>query len=243
MQFKFKFEVTPIFRYNLQMPTQKDAKAKPRSVRSDGVETRAHILQTAGRLFALKGYGRITSKEICEAAGTNMAAVNYHFGDKAGLYGAVLVAAHAQLVQLTDLENLQRTDQDHQGKLRALITLFVQRSADPALSWGLSVLVHELMAPSQHVATLVQVAVLPKVRIMMGLVSQLLELPAGHPAVQRALAFVVLPCVMLVIAPKDELKHILPALTDQPAALIDDMTDYALAGLHALKRKYQPAQA
>lgn len=238
MQFKFEFEKMAAFRYTSPMPTPKDPKV--RSVRSDGVETRAHILQTAGQLFALKGYGRITSKEICEAAGTNIAAVNYHFGDKAGLYGAVLVAAHAQLVQLADLEDIQRTDQYPQQKLRALLTLFVERAADPTLSWGLSVLVHELMAPSRHVAALLQVAVQPKVRIMLGLVAQLLDLPVAHPAVQRALAFVVLPCIMLVIAPKDELRHLLPALTDH-AALIDDMSDYALAGLAALKRKHQAA--
>lgn len=231
------------FRYTLPMPSPLFDIPKPRSARSDGIETRAHILQTAGQLFALKGYGRVTSKEICEAAGTNIAAVNYHFGDKAGLYGAVLVAAHAQLVQLAELENIEDSGQTPPQKLRAVLTLFVERAANPSLSWGLSVLVHELMAPSRHVTTMMQVAVLPKVKIMLGLVAQLLELPATHPAVQRALAFVVLPCVMLVIAPKDELRHILPAVTNQPAVLIDDMCDYALAGLAVLKKKYQVAPA
>lgn len=231
------------FRYTLPMPSPLLDSPKPRSARSDGVETRSHILQTAGQLFALKGYGRVTSKEICEAAGTNIAAVNYHFGDKAGLYGAVLVAAHAQLVQLAELENIEHSAQEPSQKLRAVLTLFVERAANPSLSWGLSVLVHEIMAPSRHVTAMLQVAVLPKVKIMLGLVAQLLDLPVTHPAVQRALAFVVLPCVMLVIAPKDELRHILPAVTNQPAVLIDDMCDYALAGLAVLKKKYRSAPA
>lgn len=220
-------------------PVKKVIKAKSRVSRSDGEETRGQILQTAGRLFAQKGYGRTTSKEICQAAGANMAAVNYHFGDKDRLYAAVLVDAHAQLVQLSDLEQIHQTIQSHEKKLQALIRLFLQRSSDPTLSWGLSVLVHELMAPSRHVPALIQAAVLPKVRVMMGLIAEILGLPVDHPAAQRGLAFVVLPCIMLVIAPTDMLKRVLPALPSEPDALIEDMTAYALGGLSSIKRRHQ----
>jgi AcrR family transcriptional regulator len=90
----------------MPIPTKPADKKTPRATRSDGNETRSLILQTAGRLFAERGYERTTSKEICAAAGTNIAAVNYHFGNKEGLYAAVLVEAHAQLIQLGDLQHL-----------------------------------------------------------------------------------------------------------------------------------------
>lgn len=43
----------------------------------------------ASKIFAEKGFRETTVAEICEAAGANIAAVNYHFGDKESLYDAV----------------------------------------------------------------------------------------------------------------------------------------------------------
>ena len=39
--------------------------------------------------MAEKGFAAVTSKEICESAGVNNAAVNYHFGSRDGLHRAV----------------------------------------------------------------------------------------------------------------------------------------------------------
>ena len=46
--------------------------------------TREKLLDVAGRIFADRGYRAATIREICLAAGANVAAVNYHFGDKMG---------------------------------------------------------------------------------------------------------------------------------------------------------------
>jgi len=223
-------------------PARRFAKSRPRSVRSDGAQTRDQILQVAGRVFAEKGFERTTSREICTTAGTNMAAVNYHFGGKDGMYKAVLVEAHGQLVRLDDLEAIRQSG-SAQTQLRALIRLFVRRALRPALPWGLRVLLHELMAPSTHVPALLQQAVLPKIRVMIAMVAAVLGLTDDDPAAQRALAFVVLPCVMLVIAPRDVLRHALPALTSDAEALVDDMTSYALAGLKAIARQRRKTDA
>jgi len=48
------------------------------------------ILKTALRLFAEKGLKGVTVREICAAAGANVALVNYHFQSKEGLYRACL---------------------------------------------------------------------------------------------------------------------------------------------------------
>ena len=51
----------------------------------------------------------------------------------------------------------------------------------------------------------------------------------------------VMPCIMLAVAPKNVLKQILPNVTASPQALVDDLADYAWAGLQSIKRKYQPS--
>jgi len=52
-------------------------------------KTKERLLQAAGEIFAEKGYHDATVAEICEAAEANIAAVNYHFGDKEKLYDEV----------------------------------------------------------------------------------------------------------------------------------------------------------
>lgn len=215
-------------------PIQRPAPVRSRAARSDGLETRAHILEVAGRTFAERGFERTTSREICTRAGTNLAAVNYHFGGKGGLYDAVLVQAHNQLVELNDLEALWRGPDTPRAKLRALIALFVRRASGPALPWGLRVLTHELMAPTSHVPVLIERAMLPKIRVVMAIIASVLGVSDGDPVVQRALAMVVMPCVMLVVAPRDVLHQVLPAVAADPHTLVDDMACYALAGLEAI---------
>lgn len=48
--------------------------------------TRLRLLDAAVELFAEQGYRRTTVREIVDAAGANIAAVNYHFGGKEKLY-------------------------------------------------------------------------------------------------------------------------------------------------------------
>ena len=63
--------------------------ADARKYRAGGVEARQHLLMTALRLFSEKGFAKTSTRAIAEAAGVNIAAISYYFGDKAGLYRSV----------------------------------------------------------------------------------------------------------------------------------------------------------
>ena len=49
-------------------------------------DTATRILDAAGPIFADKGFDRATVRDICQAAGVNLAGVNYYFRDKERLY-------------------------------------------------------------------------------------------------------------------------------------------------------------
>lgn len=49
-------------------------------------DTKQRLLETAEALFAEKGYDAVSVREITNAAGTHLSAVNYHFNDKHNLY-------------------------------------------------------------------------------------------------------------------------------------------------------------
>ncbi len=63
-----------------------------RKPRSDGEQSRERLRVAAMRLFAEQGYARTSTREIAQAAGANVAAISYYFGDKAGLYRAAFDA-------------------------------------------------------------------------------------------------------------------------------------------------------
>jgi TetR/AcrR family transcriptional regulator, regulator of cefoperazone and chloramphenicol sensitivity len=52
--------------------------------------TRLRLIDAAGSLFADKGFSETTIRDICDKAGANIAAVNYHFSGKMELYEAAL---------------------------------------------------------------------------------------------------------------------------------------------------------
>jgi AcrR family transcriptional regulator len=54
--------------------------------RKGALKTSKSLLAAASDVFAEKGYRDATIAEICKLAGANVAAVNYHFGDKETLY-------------------------------------------------------------------------------------------------------------------------------------------------------------
>ncbi len=56
--------------------------------------TRARLLEAAGREFADRGFAGARVRAICDRAGANLAAVNYHFGDKERLYEEAVLEAH-----------------------------------------------------------------------------------------------------------------------------------------------------
>ncbi len=56
--------------------------------------TKVRLLEAAGEEFAAKGFEGATVRDICERAGANQAAINYHFGSKEHLYEQTVLHAH-----------------------------------------------------------------------------------------------------------------------------------------------------
>ncbi len=66
--------------------------------------TKERLLKAACEVFAEKGFRDATVAEICEAAGANIAAINYHFGDKETLYDEVWHCAFSLAIETYPLD-------------------------------------------------------------------------------------------------------------------------------------------
>ena len=82
-------------------------------------QTKSRILQTAEILFANEGIATTSLRRITAEAGANLAAVNYHFGNKQNLVHEVF---------------RQRLDKLNSDRIKRLDKLLKQ-SGQPELEW------------------------------------------------------------------------------------------------------------
>lgn len=88
--------------------------------------TREVLLDTAERLFAERGIGGASLRAITGAAGTNLAAVNYHFGSKEGLVRALFTRRLGPLNQQR-LERLAECEaEDGPPAVECVLRAFVE---------------------------------------------------------------------------------------------------------------------
>ncbi len=111
-----------------------------------GVCARARLVHEATRIFAEKGFAKASTREICHAAGVNIASIHYYFKDKRGLYRAVLLKPieflDAQLARFDD-EAVPLPD-----ALRQFMSAFLCPSGDQWAAWCMRLHLREMLEPS-----------------------------------------------------------------------------------------------
>ena len=211
-----------------------------KTARVDGEATRARILEEAGRLFALHGYAETTGKAIAEAAGADLASINYHFGSRSGLYEAVLAEAHRRVISLADLSQLAERDLAPSEQLLALLESIVG-SVLGEEGWHVRVLAREIGSPSSHLHQLFGTEIAPKLVHVLGIVSAITGIPEDDPALLRCLLSVAAPFLMLLIG--SNLPGPVQAVMQMPRDdLVRHLHGFAMAGLKHIGEQHAAAR-
>jgi AcrR family transcriptional regulator len=220
-------------------PTDRGARSLRRHDRGAGHErdeTRARLLEEARRLFAAHGFRRVTVRQICEAASANVAAVNYHFGDKRGLYQEVLDGAIAIMQETTEQARQAGEGGTSEDKLRAYIRVFLQRVAKGRDSWIHQMMTHEMADPTDALDHIVHEVIQPRIDYMRQQVGDMLGLPAGDDRVLRCVLSVQSQFHVAVAHPVS--KRLVPGVSSDPAAmetLAQHIADFSIGGIRAMK--------
>ncbi len=115
----------------------------------NGKATKALVLEAACDVFAAEGYHEGTVAKICEAAGANRAAVNYHFGDKENLYREVWRRALAAALEAYPLQP-QEANPAPEEKLRTFMRSLLLRAFDPGpAGWFTRLMAFEITDPQR----------------------------------------------------------------------------------------------
>ena len=111
-------------------------------------KTREKLVEAAGRLFAERGYKRVTVRDIVQKAETHLSALNYHFGSKEELYREALLKA-------CSIASFSPGDQEALLKLEPREALYIviseslkQHGEKAGLNWENDIITRECWEPS-----------------------------------------------------------------------------------------------
>lgn len=158
-------------------------------------ETKQALLEAAAEVFAEVGFRNATVREICQRAGANIAAVNYHFGDKEALYCAVLRYTQEQALEKFPLNLGLKPNAPAEQRLKAFVRSFVLRIfADGPVAWHGRMLSREMIEPTGALDMLVQEKIRPQAVQLRGIVHELLGQGASDEQVRLCCFSVVSQC-------------------------------------------------
>lgn len=135
--------------------------------------TKARLLDAAGEEFADKGFELARVRTICERAGANLAAINYHFGDKETLYVEVLREAHRCGLE-PDNESLD-SGLTPALRLRSFIHHFLGRvlSMNRPEDWQHRLMLREMISPTSFSEILVREGIRPRFERIKALMTEI----------------------------------------------------------------------
>ena len=205
-------------------------------------DTEKRLLDAGGEVFAEFGYRAATIRQICEKAGANVAAVNYYFRDKEGLYLAVLRSvpdAHAKKYpSQVDLN----PDATAEQQLRVYVQSMIHRVFDAGRpGWHSKIIAREMVEPTRALETLLEDVARPLHRQLASIVRRLLGSAATDENVRLGALSVMGQCVYYHHA-RTVLKRLYPKQmygAEDIARLVDHITEFSLAGLQELARRKQ----
>jgi AcrR family transcriptional regulator len=199
-------------------------------------ETRERLLKAAAQLFADRGFKKVTVRDICRVARANVASVNYHFGDKTGLYREVLQLAIETMRSTNDAARQAGEGLPVDERLRQYISVSMCRAMTSGSGLWISRLIHrEMTDPTPTFDTIVEQAFRPRVDDLAAMVAEILGCEPGDPRVSQCVASIHAQWMLFVPNPvASRFRAKLQLRTDDAVRLADHIATFSLAGIHAL---------
>jgi len=212
-------------------------------LRRDGVETRRRILEAACVVFSEKGYRRATHAEICKRAGTNTAAINYHFHDKQTLYVEAWRLAFHRSIDAHPPDGGVAPGAPPEERLGGRIGSIMHRILDPQ-SHEFGIVHKEHANPTGLLAEVTRECIEPLRRQMTQIVRELLGDEAPDEQVHLCQMSIMAQCLHIMVRQKHNRiygkfgKAVIPPPVDvDVAVLAEHVTQFSLAAIREIRRQ------
>ena len=213
--------------------SQRAPRTTPGPSREHAGTTRARLLEAAAEIFAEAGYHQAQIRRICARAGANIALVNYHFGDKLGLYTEVL--RHSVRSGHVDaIRGALNQSGSAEDILRAIIKARMRgMSTGDLADRQFRIFIHELAHPTAAMGRVIDDVVRPIYNRVLELVGRMIG-RAPDDEKTRLCAYSVMGQMMLYALAGPVVQRLWPGLkmsSGQLDRIADHIGDFSLAYL------------
>jgi len=200
-------------------------------------DTKKRIIETAGNIFAESGFQNTTVRQICRQAGVNIAAINYHFGDKKGLYLAVLRYGKDSAFQRHPLDIMMDETSAPQDRLKDFVSRFIGRVKEcheGEFPWVRKLIAHELFRPTEGLDMVAEEGIKPIFRTLSAIIREILGRDAAEDTVNLCCASIVSQSLFFFYA-QPMIKRLFPGKDYTDTKLIaDHITRFSLNAIKEL---------
>ena len=198
------------------------------------------LLNAAAVVFAERGFRAASIREICTRAGANVAAVNYHFGDKEALYLEVLKDTLRCTREKYPPDMGLKPGSSMEQKFRAYVHSFLLRifDAEPQACHG-KLLSREMVEPTAALDALVQAEMRPMSMQLQKIVRELLG-PRPADKTVRLCTMSVVSQIVFYHHCRPVIERLHPELryaAKDIELLADHISSFSLAAIRGLGRK------
>jgi AcrR family transcriptional regulator len=206
--------------------------------REDAVRTQERLLAAAGEAFAEKGYREATVSEICGRAKSNVAAVNYHFGDKETLYIKAWRHAFYESLKVHPPDGGVSADAPPEERLRGRVKALLRRVTG-AKNYEFLIVLRELASPTGLLDEVTRKDLRPLREKMEGLIRELLGPHASETQVRFCATGIVSQCVIPMLMRRmdqggREGGSDYPGI-DDIESYADHVVEFSLAGIRSVR--------
>lgn len=203
-------------------------------------DTRERLIEAASHVFIEQGFKAAKIRDIVKHARANLAAINYYFGGKEGLYAAVIQHT-ASLVLEEQSQGLgAHAASSPEDQLNEYIRIFLKRLLDDTVQarWG-KLIARETVEPTAAFDMVVEKYILPAHAELKKIIRAILGVGASEQSVRRSAMSVVGLCLYYQTA-RRAVGRLDPDISFTPAEvtrLAEFITAFSLAGLRDLAQK------
>lgn len=189
-------------------------------------QTRQRLLEAAAEEFAEHGFRGATVRNICKRAGANIAAVNYHFGDKLQLYTATLQYGMDLAIQQYPPTMGVTPESPVADRLRGFIRgLLYRMLAKGAHAWHGHLWAREMIEPTPAIDAVIRDTVRPMADMLHDMVREIVGPDAPDDCVRRGALSIVGQCCFYRHA-REMLTRMYPGCSTHDPACLDKLADH-----------------
>ena len=205
------------------------------------LSTKERILKSAGDIFGQKGFRDSTIRMIAKAAEVNTAAINYHFRDKEGLYGAVLEDVfHTGFIRFPANMEIEANG-DPEQRLRAFIRAMFYRLQSSEGWGGMSgqgrLIARELLDPSPSFESVLNRYIKPHKDLLYTIIVDIMETDPGPQKVMPCAISIIGQCIYYALGRKviSRISSENAPTDDNLDRLADDVWLFSMGGIARIK--------